>query len=252
MKKNSKENILNNFNINGMFLLLNKNDNAYGNNYNLVLNKININNDISNEKKDNYSKIIYNNYINILDKVSKDKKNNELLNLNDYTYITLNYISQIENEINKIEKNNIIDVKCLEKYKKISSILKLFCILFLNCFIYKPKNEYLNDKSLFTDSFSDKVMSYRKRLLIEWCIDEQKYCLDKNIKNLSLSNQENNIKSNYQKLYSYGQIKQSVEEPKKRSLFMRAKMAINTEKIAKNNMNYFTEYNAIYGDKNRK
>ena len=33
---------------------------------------------------------------------------------------------------------------------------------------------------------------------------------------------------------------------------MRAKMAINTEKIAKNNMNYFTEYNAIYGDKNRK
>ena len=252
MKKNSKENILNNFNINGMFLLLNKNDNAYGNNYNLVLNKININNDISNEKKDNYNKIIYNNYINILDKVSKDKKNNELLNLNDYTYITLNYISQIENEINKIEKNNIIDVKCLEKYKKISSILKLFCILFLNCFIYKPKNEYLNDKSLFTDSFSDKVMSYRKRLLIEWCIDEQKYCLDKNIKNLSLSNQENNIKSNYQKLYSYGQIKQSVEEPKKRSLFMRAKMAINTEKIAKNNMNYFTEYNAIYGDKNRK
>ena len=201
-----------------------------------------------------YKKIIFNNYINILDKVTKDKNNNEL-DLNDYTYIILTYISQIENEINKInQKQNKVKNDCdfIIKYAKISSTLKLFCILFLNCFMYKPENQYLNDKSLFTNSFSDKVMSYRKRLLIEWCIEQQKNLLEKNISKINISNIENNQKLNYKELYSYGQIKKMVEEPEKRSLFLRSKIANNSEKISKNNMYYFTEYNALYGEKNRK
>ena len=96
--------------------------------------------------------------------------------------------------------------------------------------MYKPENQYLNDKNLFTHSFSDKVMSYRKRLLIEWCIEEQKNLLEKNISKINLSNNESNQKLNYEKLYSYGQIKKSVEEPKKRSLFLRSQMSDNTEK----------------------
>ena len=56
--------------------------------------------------------------------------------------------------------------------------------------MYKPENQYLNDKSLFIDSFSDKVMSYRKRLLIEWCIEEQKNLLEKNISNMNISKEE--------------------------------------------------------------
>ena len=254
MKKNSKINGLNQFNINGLYLTLIKNGEKYGNNYNLELNKLILNGDLENEFLSDYKKIIFNNYINILDKVTKDKNNNEL-DLNDYTYIILTYISQIENEINKInQKQNKVknDFDFISKYAKISSTLKLFCILFLNCFMYKPENQYLNDKSLFTNSFSDKVMSYRKRLLIEWCIEQQKNLLEKNISKINISNIENNQKLNYKELYSYGQIKKMMEEPKKRSLFLRSKIANNSEKISKNNMYYFTEYNALYGEKNRK
>ena len=254
MKKNSKINGLNQFNINGLYLALIKNGEKYGNNYNLELNKLILNSDVENEFLSDYKKIIFNNYINILDKVTKDKNNNEL-DLNDYTYIILTYISQIENEINKInQKQNKVknDFDFITKCAKISSTLKLFCILFLNCFMYKPENQYLNDKSLFTNSFSDKVMSYRKRLLIEWCIEQQKNLLEKNISKINISNIENNQKLNYKELYSYGQIKKMVEEPEKRSLFLRSKIANNSEKISKNNMYYFTEYNALYGEKNRK
>ena len=254
MKKNSKENMLNQFNVNGLYLALNKNGNKYGDNYNLSLDKLILNHDIDEDIKVDYNNIIFNNYINILDKVIKDKNNNEL-DIDDYTYIILTYISQIENEINRIEqkpnKNNG-EIDCISKYKKISSTLKLFCILFLNCFMYKPENQFLNNKSLFTHSFSDKVMSYRKRLLIEWCIEEQKNLLEKNISKINLSKEESNQKINYEHLYSYGQIKKSIEEPKKPSLFLRSKMSNNTEKNAKNNIYYFTGYNSLYGEKNRK
>ena len=254
MKNNPKENMLNQFNVNGLYLTLNKNGNKYSDNYNLSLDKLILNHDIDEDIKVDYNNIIFNNYINILDKVIKDKNNNEL-DIDDYTYIILAYISQIENEINRIEqkpnKNNS-EIDCINKYKKISSTLKLFCILFLNCFMYKPENQYLNNKSLFTHSFSDKVMSYRKRLLIEWCIEEQKISLEKNISKINLSKDESNKKINYEYLYSYGQIKKSVEEPKKPSLFLRSKMSNNTEKNAKNNIYYFTGYNALHGEKNRK
>ena len=254
MKNNPKENMLNQFNVNGLYLTLNKNGNKYSDNYNLSLDKLILNHDIDEDIKVDYNDIIFNNYINILDKVIKDKNNNEL-DIDDYTYIILAYISQIENEINRIEqkpnKNNS-EIDCINKYKKISSTLKLFCILFLNCFMYKPENQYLNNKSLFTHSFSDKVMSYRKRLLIEWCIEEQKNSLEKNISKINLSKDESNKKINYEHLYSYGQIKKSVEEPKKPSLFLRSKMSNNTEKNAKNNIYYFTGYNALHGEKNRK
>ena len=43
-----------------------------------------------------------------------------------------------------------------------------------------------------------------------------------------------------------------MDEPKKRSLFIRSKISNNSEKMAKNNLNYFTEYNPLYGDKHRK
>ena len=254
MKKNSKENILNQFNINGLYLALNKNEDKYGNNYNLVLNKLILNKDINSDIIADYNSIIFNNYINILDKVISDKNNSEL-DINDYTYIIITYISQIENEINRIEQmevKNKNEIDYIKKYKKISSALKLFSILFLNCFMYKPENQYLNDKSLFIDSFSDKVMSYRKRLLIEWCIEEQKNLLEKNISKINLSFDESNQKLNYEKLYSYGQIKKSIEQSKKRSLFLSSKMANNSEKINKNNMYYFTGYNYLHGEKNRK
>jgi hypothetical protein len=278
MNNNIKTNILNSININGLYCILNNTNDKYGyNNYKFIIKELLLNNDIRidnnnpNEKFD-YKKIIFYNYINILDNVVKNKKNNNSnnLNINDYTYIILSYINQIQNKIDEIEKKNnnknIIDnnnnksFSILMKYQKLISTLKLFCILFLNCFMYKPENEYINDPNLFTDSFSDKVMSYRKRLLIEWCIDEQKNNIEKNISKINLNDNQNinNVKSNYEKMYSFGQIRKNVDNDndnrnnKGVSLFMRAKMCNNNEKILKNNMYYFTGYNLLYGENNRK
>ena len=276
LKNNMKKNILNSININGLYCILNNNkDKDDDNNYKFELKELSLNNDIDNSNNKNeitdYKKKIFNNYINILDNIIKNKKNNNNnnnnLNINDYTYIILSYISQIQNKIDEIEKrenlenkniignNNNKSMSILMKYKKIISTLKLFCILFLNCFMYKPENEYINDPNLFTNSFSDKVMSYRKRLLIEWCIDEQKKNLEKTISKINL-NENENIKSNYEKMYSFGQIKKNVDEQnnnsnKKISLFMRAKMCNSNDKILKNNMYYFTGYNILHGESNR-
>ena len=250
MKKNIKTNIVNSININGFYLLLN-NDEKNGNK--ITLNKLILNNDIGNNTDNliDYQKIIFDNYINIFDNTIINKKNKNL-DINDYTYIILTFINTIQNRINDIEKRqNKNDDKCIEKYKVIISTLKLFSILFLNCYMFKQEKEYINDHNLFTNSFSDKVMSYRKRLLIEWCIEEQKNKMEKNIGKINID--ENDIKSNYEQLYSFGQIKQNRDRDnnKKMSLFMRAKMANNNEKISKNNMYYFTGYNPLYGENNR-
>ena len=254
MKKNLKTNILSSININGLYCLLKNNKN--NNNYKFLIKKLSLNNDIDNKEEEisDYKKIIFHNYINLLDKTANNKKSNNL-NINEYTSVIIAYLSLIQSKIDEVEKRenkSMINNKIIERYKKIISTLKLFCILFLNCFMYKPENEYINDPDLFTNSFSDKVKAYRKRLLIEWCIDEQNKNLEKNLSKLNI-NAQKNIKSNYEKLYSFGQIKKNVDNKnnKKISLFMRARMSNNNEKIAKNNMYYFTGYNIVHGENNR-
>ena len=258
MKKNIKTNILNTISINGSYLLLNNNNDKYGNNYKFSPHSILLNNDISGNSDDlnDYKNIIFENYIALLDNMIINNNNN--LNINDYTHLIMIYINQIQNKIDEIYKKQnktLINNKLVEKYKKIISALKLFCILFLNCFMYKPENEYINNPNLFTDSFSDKVMLYRKRLLIEWCVDEQKNQIEKKSPNINIINadKENDIKANYEKLYSFGQIKKNIDNDKNKkiSLFMRAKMSNNIEKISKNNMYYFTGYNSLHGENNR-
>ena len=60
MKKNIKTNILNTINVNGSYLLLNNNNDKYGNNYIFSLNNILLDNDISGNPDDinDYKKII--------------------------------------------------------------------------------------------------------------------------------------------------------------------------------------------------
>ena len=161
MKKNIKTNMLNSLNINGLYLLLNKNLDKNGNNYSFIVKKLSLNKEISNNNNDkdlsDYKRLIFNNYIDIFDNIVKNKKSN--IDINDYTHIILTYINQIQNKIDEMEKNqnqNFIGNNnniFIEKYKKIISTLKLFCILFLNCFIYKPENQYVNDANLFSNSF---------------------------------------------------------------------------------------------------
>ena len=126
MKKNIKTNVLNSININGCYFLLNKNNDKYGNNYKFTLNKLLLNDGINNLS--DYKKVIFGNYINILENVVKQKRYNNL-DLNDFTYIIMSYISQVQNKVDEIEKNqnkNIDDNIYTARYKKIILMLKLF------------------------------------------------------------------------------------------------------------------------------
>ena len=242
-KENNKKNILFSINSNGQYILLNKDENN-NNNYNLKINKIELNNDISKfNKNDNYKEIIFQGYISLLEKFLQGKKD---LNFDEYTNLIISFINKIENGI--IGKDNEVEIK---RYKKIISTLKLFCILFLNCFIYKPNTKYINNPKLYTNAFSDQVMLLKKRLLIEWCIEQEKPNLEKKLSKLNINNLSE-LKTEYGKIYSFGQIQKSNIKNNKVSLFMRAKMANNNEKQVKNNMYLFTEYNSLYGEHNRK
>ena len=96
-------------------------------------------------------------------------------------------------------------------------------------------------------------MSYRKRLLIEWCVDEQKDKMEKNLSKMNIKNDNDDIKSNFEEFYSFGQIRKNLDNSNNKtlSLFMRAKISNNNEKISKNNMYYFTGYNVLHGENNR-
>ena len=249
IKKNIQKDRFNSLNLNGIYYYPDNSISKDKLNYYMQLKKIKINSNFpdNNENKN----IIYFTYIDLLEKINKENKYLEVkIDLNSYTSLIINYINQLTNSINEISKNikdnnkelNNIFIK---KLQKTISTLKLFTILFLNCFMYKPENYYINDPNLFTYSYSNKVMSYRKRLLTEWCIDEQKTLLS------NFSNNIPEIKQNYKKFYSFGQIKQGIDNPKK-NLLLRLKLANNQDKNAKNTVNYFTDYNPLYGENNKK
>ena len=119
MKKNLKTNFLNTININGSYLLLNKNNNdKYDNNYIFSLNTILLDNDVSGKFNDlnEYKKIIFDNYITILDNIIKNNNNN--LNINDYTHLIMIYINQIQIKIDEIEKKQNKSIINHNKYIK--------------------------------------------------------------------------------------------------------------------------------------
>ena len=198
-----------NFSINGNSIIIVKNNNMI----NLKEEQLLPNNDLD-VYNDDYKKSTIETFINLYEEMLKRKNkdinnlnyddinnmviddnnsfNNEKINkmsVNDYTILINTYISELENKriqllnemnSNKNNKNKIYNfVYRLER--EISS-LKLFSILFLNCFY---PNEKLKEEEII-NSENLQVKKIRRKKLTEWLIETQKnnYNVKKdNIKN---------------------------------------------------------------------
>ena len=132
--------------------------------------------------KESYQNNMILNFANLLINNKKYDDNNSI---NKYTILVLSLIKNIKKVIIDLKKNNVNNEMkfnyYIQRLQKIISSLKLFHILFLNCFltdndIYKSE---FNTNELFDDFFSLKAQTMRKKLLIEWCIEEEKEYLKK-------------------------------------------------------------------------
>ena len=113
----------------------------------------------------------------------------------------------------------------IQRLQKIISSLKLFHILFLNCFLADNdinKNNF-DENELFDNFFSLKVQTMRKKLLIEWCIEEEKEYLKK--KDLVNKNKELKKGLLSKQIISFGQIKTAINSNNKKNIFINSKLS---------------------------
>ena len=149
------------------------------------------------------------------------------MTINDYTFILLSFIKNIEETIIDSKKNIINNDKKYNNYiqrmEKIISTLKLFHILFLNCFITKEKNKLIDYDELFDNYSSKRVQTMRKKMLVEWCMSEEKNYINKN----DLINVNKAIDTNIlsKQIISFGQIKTAINSNKNKNLFLNAKLS---------------------------
>ena len=139
--------------------------------------------------------------------------------------------SNKKNYINNDKKYNYY----IQRLEKIISTLKLFHVLFLNCFLNDNNIEKASE--LFDNYFSEKVQTMRKKILIEWCIDEEKTY----IKKTDLINKNKTLKRNLlsQQIISFGQIKTAINSNNKKNLFINSKLSNLSMDNSKNTFSYF-------------
>ena len=198
-------------------------------------------NDELKDLKQNYVNDILLNFITLLNANNyNDPENN--MTINDYTYIVLSFIKNLENKILDIKKNNDINVDkkynfYIQRLEKISSSLKLFHILFLNCFITNENINIINNENLFDDYTSLKVQTMRKKMLIEWCLKEEKNYIKKN----DLINTNKTLKKNIlsKQIISFGQIKTAIISNDNKNIFMNAKLSNLSKDNCNNTFTYF-------------
>ena len=166
-----------------------------------------------------------------------EKRNNikNIMSINDYTSIIISFIKNIEKKISEIKKNNMKDKEYnyyIQRLEKVSSSLKLFHILFLNCF-YTLDN---NNKNLYDNFSSLKVQTMRKKLLIEWCMSEENNYINKNdLINIGQNKRKEIITK---QIMSFGQIKTAIKINKKNNLFINSKLSNLNEKESNKTLNY--------------
>ena len=176
--------------------------------------------------KESYQNNVILNFVNLLINNKKYDDNNSI---NKYTILVLSLIKNIKKEIIDLKKNNINNEMKLNYYiqrlQKIISSLKLFHILFLNCFLADNdinKNNF-DENELFDNFFSLKVQTMRKKLLIEWCIEEEKEYLKK--KDLVNKNKELKKGLLSKQIISFGQIKTAINSNNKKNIFINSKLS---------------------------
>ena len=209
---------------------------------NLCFNNLNLNSDINNDK--NYLNVTLFKYLEIFDNFLKEKfeKNDYFnindLNLTDFSNLISNYISHLENYKNfLINDNSNIKNNLIIRIKKEILTLKLFSLLFLNCFISVGK---FNGENKFNEeNFKDiKNMKMRKKKLIEWLIEAQKDEFNKNIKNF------NDFNSKVIISLINGQILNSIKECQKQKKSILALLISQlNNKISQENCNIYLNSN---------
>ena len=197
--------------------------------------------------KQNYINDILLNFITILLNNNKFDNQEDPMSINDYTFVVLSFIKNIENIIidskknsSKNNENNKKYMYYIQRLEKIVSSLKLFHILFLNCFITN-ENNLLNYEELYDNFSSPKVQTMRKKLLIEWCMTEEKKYIKEN--DLIHTNESVNKNIISKQIISFGQIKTAIKvnNDNKKNIFINAKLS-NLSKENKNVNGTFSYY----------
>ncbi len=155
------------------------------------------------------------------------------MSINDYTYIIISLIKNIDNIIIDTKQNNNINNEINKKYfnyiqrlEKVISSLKLFHILFLNCFITNENNNNIIDyENLYDNHISLKVQTMRKKMLIEWCMNEEKNYIKKNdLININKTLSDKNKIS--KQIICFGQIKTAIKvNNNNNNLFLNEKLS---------------------------
>ena len=146
-----------------------------------------INDDLK-QLNEKYKKDIILDFLNLLIGHKNYSKNKNTMTIDDYTFIVLSFNKNIEKKISEINKNNLKEKEYrsyIIRLEKINNSLKLFHILFLNCFYSNNENNYDENKNciingdLYEDFSSFKVQTMRKKRLIEWCMAQENNYINK-------------------------------------------------------------------------
>ena len=224
-------------NINNTYPILKTDDNK---NYTIEFRNININEELK-DLKEIYQNDILLNFITLIIDYNNYNDHNNPMTINDYTFILLSFIKNIEKAIIDSKKNIINNDKKYNYYtqrmEQIISTLKLFHILFLNCFITKEKNKLIDYDELFDNYSSKRVQTMRKKMLVEWCMSEEKNYINKN----DLININKAIDTNIlsKQIISFGQIKTAINSNKNKNLFLNAKLSNLSKDNSYTTFSYF-------------
>jgi len=194
-------------------------------------------NDELKQLNEKYKKDIILDFLNILIKHHTDSKN--AMTINDYTSIVLSLIKNLEKKISEVNKN-LKDKEYLyyiQRLEKILSSLKLFHILFLNCFYVSSENK--DNNNLYDNFSSPKVQTMRKKLLIEWCINEENNYIKKN--DLIDVNKNKRKEILTRQIMSFGQIKTAIKTNHNNNLFINTKLSNLSQKITNKTLSYFVK-----------
>ena len=181
--------------------------------YEEILNNKNINvNDIDNNlKKSNENNMIIDDINTNINNVNKINK----MTVNDYTTLISRYISELENKkiqlLNEFNSNNDNNNKLLIKnfiyrLEREMSVLKLFSILFLNCFDNLKQSNNMEN----INSENINVKKIRRKKLTEWLIETQKN--NYNVKKEQMKNSK--FQEKIILALKNGQIKDAIKECK--------------------------------------
>ena len=188
-----------------------------------------------------YKNDIIQDFLNLLIGHNNFINSKNIMTLNDYTLIVLSLIQNINKKLSEIKKSKDNELY-IQRLEKINSSLKLFHILFLNCFYsLTDGNNFKEDEKLDYYFSSSKVQTMRKKLLIEWCMTEEKNYLNKtdliNININKIKNKEILIKQ----IMSFGQIKTAIKSNQNKNLFINSKLSYLPYSVAKSNktLSYF-------------